>query len=137
LLILVAALISGLLLAIPIAAQTINGSISGLVTDPNGAAIAAAIVKVINVDTGAARDAVTNEEGLYLVQGLPVGVYTVEVEKSGFGSGTNRAQVSPGTNAEINFKLSAGPVTAQVEVTDKGCILETRCRVVVSVRRSL
>jgi len=55
----------------------------------------------------------------------------------GFGSGTNRAQVSPGTNAEINFKLSAGPVTAQVEVTDKGCILETRCRVVVSVRRSL
>jgi outer membrane receptor protein involved in Fe transport len=125
LLITLAVLVCGFLLSPSATAQTINGSISGLVTDANGAAVAGAMVTATSMENGQKRDATTNEEGLYRISSLGIGSYSVKIEKSGFGSVSETTQVSSGADTTINFKLSAGSLTAQVEVTDTGAVLET------------
>src|ERR671939_535046 len=78
----------------PAWAQTINGNIVGTVTDEQGAAVPGATVTVTNVATGAERTGTTNEEGLYRVAGLPVGNYSVKIEKTGFAGVTSTVGVS-------------------------------------------
>ena len=65
------------------AAQT-SGEITGLVTDPSGAAVRGATVTATNGATGATRVATTNGEGLYSFPSLLPGVYQLRVEQSGF-----------------------------------------------------
>jgi hypothetical protein len=125
LLITLAVFVCGFLLSPSATAQTINGSISGVVTDTNGAAIAGATVTATNAGNGQSRDAITNDEGLYRISSLAIGTYSVKIEKSGFGAATEETRVSAGANTEVNFKLSAGTLQAQVQVTDTGAILET------------
>src|ERR1700749_2803823 len=78
----------------PAWAQTINGNIVGTVTDEQGAAVPGATITVTNVATGAERTAMTNEEGLYRIAGLPVGNYSVKIDKSGFGAVTDSVGVT-------------------------------------------
>src|SRR5215813_11275725 len=87
-------------------AQTINGSISGVVTDQNGSVISGATVKATRVGTGATREAITNSAGIYRILGLPVGVYAVRVEQTGFQPQVNeRVDVSVAIDATANFML--------------------------------
>jgi len=107
-------------------AQTINGSISGTVTDQNGSAISGATVKVTKAGTGATREATTNSEGIYRIVGLPVGVYAVRVEQSGFQPQVNqRVDVSVAIDATANFTLSTASVQEVVVVTETAGLLET------------
>ena len=107
-------------------AQTINGSISGAVTDQNGSAISGASIKVTKVGTGATREATTNSEGLYRIVGLPVGVYAVRVEQSGFQPQVNeRVDVSVAIDATANFTLNTAAVQEVVVVTETAALLET------------
>lgn len=107
-------------------AQTINGSISGAVTDQNGSAISGATIRVIKVGTGAMREATTNGEGIYRIVGLGVGVYTVRVEQSGFQPQVNeRVDVSVAIDATANFTLSTASVQEVVIVTETTALLET------------
>lgn len=116
----------GSFLAVTTHAQSINGSISGVVTDQNDAAVPGATVTITNTATGQTRDDTTNDEGLFRVNGLAVGAYTVKAEKPGYAIGTNESvSVSSGITTEANFKLSAGSVTASVIVSDSGALLET------------
>ncbi len=58
-------------------AQSINGRISGTVTDVNGAAIPKAAVTVTNEGTGGERRIEADEDGTFVIAELPVGFYTV------------------------------------------------------------
>jgi hypothetical protein len=108
------------------AAQTINGTISGSVTDAQGAALPGATVTVKNAETGLERSATTNEDGLFRFAGLPVGVYSVRVAASGFAPKTNQSvQVSVGTETDLRFELTPGAVEATVDVTATGELLDT------------
>ena len=60
------------------------GTISGTITDANGAVVPDAKITVHNVDTGIDRVATTNGAGLYTVPFLQVGNYEVTAEKTGF-----------------------------------------------------
>jgi outer membrane receptor protein involved in Fe transport len=107
-------------------AQTINGSISGAVTDQNGSAISGATIRVTKVGTGAMREATTNGEGIYRIVGLGVGVYTVRVEQSGFQPQVNeRVDVSVAIDATANFTLRTAAVQEVVVVTETTALLET------------
>src|SRR5579884_3098151 len=64
--------------------QALNGSIRGRVTDASGAAIPGAQVTVHHDQTGFARSVDTGAEGYYVVPNLPVGTYSVTMQKSGF-----------------------------------------------------
>src|SRR5688500_10954716 len=71
-------------LVAPASAQTITGTILGIVSDPSGAAVPQARVTVVNENTGQQREIQSDDTGGYLATFLPVGVYTVTVEKQGF-----------------------------------------------------
>src|ERR1700692_4003623 len=65
-------------------AQNAAGRIIGNVTDPAEAAIPGAMVTVTNEATQASQQVVTDESGHYQVPLLPIGTYTVTIEKEGF-----------------------------------------------------
>jgi carboxypeptidase family protein len=73
-----------LALAMPVSAQNATGRITGAVTDPQGAAVPGAKVRVTNVGTNVHWDAVTSADGSYQVLDLPIGSYKVAVEHEGF-----------------------------------------------------
>ncbi len=64
--------------------QAVNGSIRGRVTDAAGAIVPQAKVTVTNNDTGFSRSLNTGDDGLFVFPNLPLGNYTVTVEKTGF-----------------------------------------------------
>src|ERR1035441_7183603 len=65
-------------------AQSTTGTILGQVTDPSGAAVPKIQVSVTNTLTGETHAIGTNELGEYVLRHLPVGVYRVESQASGF-----------------------------------------------------
>jgi len=71
-------------LAVPVAAQVVGGTISGVVTDTSGAAIPNARVSVHNDETGNERHLTTAGDGRYAAPSIPVGGYTIVVTADGF-----------------------------------------------------
>ena len=99
-------------------AQTFRGTILGTVTDSSGAAIAGAAVAVKNVNTGLSRTVTTSEDGTYSVPELPIGTYTVTVEKAGFKRiAVTGLKVEVSTELRADVALQTGEVTQVVEVT--------------------
>jgi outer membrane receptor protein involved in Fe transport len=66
------------------AQQPATATLRGAVTDPNGARIAGATVKVTQLATGTVRTTTTNDEGIYVLANLAPGSYELRVEASGF-----------------------------------------------------
>ena len=62
-----------LLYAIPSLAQVVKGSISGTVTDPQGAVVSGATVKAINDATGATLTTTSDNSGSFHFNLIPVG----------------------------------------------------------------
>jgi len=107
-------------------AQTFRGSIQGTVTDSSGAAIPGARVKVFSSGTGLSRSLGTNDQGAYVANELPLGTYSVTVEKQGFRTTTlNGIPVSVGSPARADIKLDAGTVQEVVQVNADVPLVET------------
>ena len=76
-------------LARPLFAQTTvgTGSIVGTVSDPSGAVVIEAQIRITNVATGQMINLATNSSGVYNSGALIPGDYRVQVWAKGFGSG--------------------------------------------------
>ena len=61
----------------------VTATISGVVRDPSGAVVPGAQVIARNQQTGTAMTVVTDAQGFYSLQGLPVDTYEVEITKAG------------------------------------------------------
>jgi hypothetical protein len=114
------------MLAVSAAAQTITGSITGVVTDASGAS--APNVKITATDTGKNQkyEANTNAEGVYTFTFLPASSYTVAAEANGF----RRSIVGPfkletNQTARVDVQLQVGQVTESIEVKDFAPALQT------------
>src|ERR1700750_885311 len=80
-----AALFLTVMSARPAFAQAVaNAQISGVVTDPSGATVSGGKVIAIQVDTNAVRTAQTGADGTFILPGLPIGPYKLQVEAQGF-----------------------------------------------------
>src|ERR1051325_7690376 len=79
-----AALFCALAFALTAAAQSNKGTITGTITDPNGAVVKDAKVTATNVATGESREGTTNDEGTYTIPALDPGAYKVERTAQGF-----------------------------------------------------
>lgn len=108
-------------------AQNDRASITGRVTDPSGASVSGAAVKVTNIDTGASFDATTNEDGRFVVPSiLQVGLYRVEASKTGFKKAvSDNIELRIGDVREVNLTLQVGAATEQVTVTSEAPLLNT------------
>jgi len=100
-------------------AQSIVGRISGTVTDASNAVIAGATVTITDEATKLARTVHTDDRGFYVATALPVGVYTVSAEMTGFKRSTKSGNnlVADG-RLTVNFVLDVGEVTSSVEVVE-------------------
>src|SRR4029079_4385027 len=94
-----------------------KGMIGGTVTDATGAAVPGA--KVVVAGQTGERNGTTNYSGIFRIENLEPGTYTVRVEQTGFKAAVaNNVTVNVGRESTLNLKLEPGEVTATVEVTD-------------------
>src|SRR5208337_3898523 len=107
-----------LLSAAMLTGQTFRGTILGSVTDPSGAFIAGATVKVRNEATGLERTTTTSSDGSYSVPELPIGKYSVTVTETGFQTFVaTGVAVDVATERRVDAALKTGAVTTRVEVS--------------------
>ena len=107
-------------------AQEVTASITGTVTDPSGAAVPGANVTATSQERGVTFTAVTNDSGLYRVSQLPVGTYTLKVEKSGFALASRPAFVlTLNQVARIDVTMKVGEISETVEVTGAAPVMKT------------
>ncbi len=99
-------------------AQDIVGRISGTIVDRQGAVVPGATVTIKNESTGVARPPITtNGAGLYVADDLPVGTYTVTVEKTGFKRTSVAGNtVTAGGRLTVDATLEVGAVSETVSV---------------------
>jgi hypothetical protein len=93
-----------------------SGSVSGTVTDIQGAVIPNAKIVITNKETGVPREATSAANGTYSVVALPSGVYTVHVEAGGFSSRERAASVEVGTSTRVDFQMKVGSTKDTVTV---------------------
>jgi len=99
-------------------AQSSAGTVSGLVTDPQNAAIAGAEVKMTDPATNAARTTTTNEVGRYTFINVEPAVYNITVSHPGFTQAKLQGQkVDVGAALSLNITLQVGATSTVVEVT--------------------
>jgi hypothetical protein len=109
------------------AAQNDRGSITGKISDPSGAVVVGAAIKVISVGTGSTYEATTDADGHFATPSiLQVGTYRVEAARLGF-----KTAVSPnldlriGDVREVNLTMQLGETAEKVEVTAETPIVQT------------
>lgn len=99
-------------------AQTTYGSIRGLVTDIQGAAISRASVVLTEESTQLVRSAFTTGAGEYFFSSVAPGHYSVVVNVAGFKKAEQRGVVIElGATATVDMKLEIGETSQTVEVT--------------------
>jgi hypothetical protein len=109
------------------AAQVSGGSITGTVTDPSGAVVRGATVRIVNRGTGITQTYTTSSAGLFTEPNIDPGNYDVICEAQGFATEKTEALVDVGHNTVVTLKLqvaNAGNevvnVTSTTPVVDLG-----------------
>ena len=110
----------------PALAQTDTGTITGLVSDASGAAVAGASVQAVNQVNGLEYGTQSSATGNYVITALPIGTYDLTATSEGFQT-LFRANltISAGTRARVDIELQVGSVTETVEVTAELPLLES------------
>lgn len=121
-----ASLVALCLFAPHLAAQTVAGQISGLITDSSGASITGTSVVVTDIDRNVKFRSESNESGFYLVSPLPPGRYKVRVEKIGFRVHlVDLVPIATQQKAELNIALQVGALTESVTVSTGAQTVDT------------
>jgi Carboxypeptidase regulatory-like domain len=116
----------GVSLALPLAAQSPNGTMNGRVLDPSNKVIGGADILVISDATGVQYSGKTNEDGIYVVPNLPPGAYRLQVSKLGFKTLIKPDIVLNIQDAlSINFTLPVGAVFETVTVEGGASMINT------------
>src|ERR1700686_1408758 len=102
----------------PTLAQVAGGTLSGTVSDSNGAGIPQAKLVIKNVATGIERTVTTNVDGFYTTVNLLPGSYQIAISATGFNSETRHGlTISVGSQLTIDITLRVGTISNRVEVT--------------------
>src|SRR5215510_8024507 len=102
-----------------VAAQTASsGSVTGLVSDPQGASVPGAEVTLTDMATSGKQTATTNDSGRYNFPVVHPGLYDITVSKTGFKVAKMAQQkVSIGLVLTINVTMEVGALSETVVVT--------------------
>lgn len=108
-------------------AQVNTASLTGLVSDPTGAAVTGANVTAKNRATNVETSATTDSSGYYTFASLPVGGYTLTVEVQGFKKTVqDNVALEVGQKARIDFTLAVGAIGETSTITASAPILTTQ-----------
>src|SRR5271157_1471619 len=117
-----------LVMLLPMAAhaQTETATIYGSVSDPSGAVVPNATVRLMDVDRGTQTEVATGNGGFYTFANVRPGHYQMEVEKSGFKlARLADIAVNVQDNLERNFRLHVGSRSESITVEAEGAAVNT------------
>jgi hypothetical protein len=98
-------------------AQSGQGSVAGTVRDSSGASVPAAKVTVVNSATNQTYNLTTSSSGDFTAADVPVGTYSVRVEKPGFSEGRiNGLTVNAAATARADVTMQVGQAQQTIEV---------------------
>ncbi|HEX7318263.1 MAG TPA: carboxypeptidase regulatory-like domain-containing protein [Pyrinomonadaceae bacterium] len=107
-------------------AQESRGSLTGTVTDPNGAALPGATVEIKNVETNVANTATTNEDGNFSFPLLNPGMYTLTITAQGFSNVTREnIEIRVADRLTLDVPMSVTGVGETVTTVASAPVLET------------
>ncbi len=105
---------------------TVTATLLGTITDPSGAAVSGASVRIQHVETNQNRTAQTNVNGGYEFSFLPVGSYTLTVQAPGFQQATVKPfDLAVGQTQRVDLNLTVGSVNEAVTVEASTVGLQT------------
>lgn len=123
--------------AATVAAQTNTAEISGVVADQDGGVLPGATVVATHLATGLKAERVSDASGRFLLTGLAVGRYDLEVQLEGFKAALQKGiTLSLGQRLVTNVTLTVGGVAETVTVTGAAPILQTATSEVSDVIRN-
>ena len=106
-------------------AQT--GEIYGKATDNSGAVVPGVTVTITSPVLLQPQVATTGSSGAYRFPGVPIGVYSVKFELSGFSTVVREGvRIEIGQNAQINANLNVSAMQEVVTITGEAPIIDTR-----------
>jgi len=117
-------LIAGFFSTPPAGAQTgsSSGTITGTVSDPTGAVVPGAIVKIQNPVSQFERTATTDANGHFQFNNVPLNTYHMTTEMKGFGTSVQDVAVHASAPITAPVTLSVGSTATTVEVTGEGLV---------------
>ena len=95
-----------------------TGTITGRAVDQADAVLPGVTINLKNVDTGATRSTVTNDQGVFSVPALERGTYELSAELTGFRSVNRRIELIAGSTVTADFQL--GIAALQENLTVQG-----------------
>jgi Carboxypeptidase regulatory-like domain len=111
----------------PAAAQATTGQISGRVTDPSGAVVPGAAVRITDENKGVTFAGRSDATGNFTIVSLPPGIYSVNTSAPGFSSTRyDHVVLAIDQRLALNFSLKLGSVASVVTVTDTVPLLQTQ-----------
>jgi hypothetical protein len=96
--------------------QVVGGTIQGMTTDPNGAALPGVKVEIVNLSTQILTTLTSNAEGFYTAPNLLPGEYKVTATRSGFSTTVTQLTLTVGAQRVVNMAMKIGTVTEVVKV---------------------
>jgi Carboxypeptidase regulatory-like domain/TonB dependent receptor-like, beta-barrel len=112
--------------ALPAAAQQTTGNINGRILDEQGTAVPGVTMTATHNATGFVRSGVSDEEGIYRLNALPVGTYDVVASLTGFSTVSKPGiVVNVGQTLDVNFDLKVAQVAENITVTTGTPLIET------------
>ncbi len=102
-----------------------SSSLSGTVTDVQGAAVPDAIISLTNVETAASRRTVSGPTGDYSFLQMPPGTYKIEAQKPGFKKVADEVRLQISTPATLTIKMEVGQVSESINVTAEAAVVNT------------
>ena len=114
--------------------QVAVAEVDGRVTDPSGASVAGASVKMTETETHQVHTFSTDANGDFRFPNLPVGTYTLEVTAPGFKAYRQSGiTLEVAHNVEQNVSLAIGAATETVEVSANAGMVETKDSAIAQV----
>jgi hypothetical protein len=115
-----------LLVSATASAQTVQGVITGTVTDPSGAVVPNARVTITNIGTGITQTTTTSTTGLYRFSLVPPGDYTASVTAAQFAEyKVGGIHVDASGTVPLNIKLELQTAQVTVEVSQLAPLVQT------------
>src|SRR5262252_2853263 len=107
-------------------AQTDTGTLAGDVSDPTGAAVARASVRVDNRASKASRQTLSDAQGHYQFPLLAPGTYDVTVEARGFKTVVDAGvKVQVAQEATLSIQLELGSTSESIQVESSASMVNT------------
>ena len=106
-------------------AQQAAATLSGVLSDPNGAVVFGALVTLTQQSTGVRRETTTNGEGLYTLTNLAAGDYRLGVKANGFQAVPLNVTLQVGQSTTLNVPLEVAAAHVDpIVVTDAGSLVD-------------